>query len=479
MRAGSCSGRGRSRTGKTPSRWAGRKASVAVLLTIMMVVMVGFVALGVDVGYIASVRTELKRSTDAGALAGAGALVEGPEAAIARVHDFLGRNPVGSRAVDLDNVNIELGHWDLNNRSFSVSNQLPSAIRVRVDHVNQPLFFARIFGQEDFDLADESIAVYQPRDIVLVLDCSASMNDDSELRSIGKMGQNNVLNNLQQIYADLGSPTFGNMQWNQQLSSSATVSSIRGTLGLNNVAYPYPSGSWNDYIDYVKGNNGSQLPSAYRHRYGYLTFMNYLLEKQPLHSQTPVLWQTRQQPITALKNAVTVFLAYLQEVDTDDRLGLAIYTAADGTAVLEEGLTQNFSAIETKSRQRQAGHYDQFTNIGDGMKSARQEIMHHGRMGAFRMMVLMTDGIANRPNNESHARSYAIQEAYRAADAKIPIVTVSFGAGADTALMQQIADITGGVHFNVPGGSSVSQYEEDLKDVFRQIADDRPLKLVK
>ena len=46
-------------------------------------------------------------------------------------------------------------------------------------------------------------------------------------------------------------------------------------------------------------------------------------------------------------------------------------------------------------------------------------------------------------------------------------------------LMQQIADISDGVHFNVPGGQSVTDYEDDLLGVFRQIADDRPLILVK
>ena len=45
--------------------------------------------------------------------------------------------------------------------------------------------------------------------------------------------------------------------------------------------------------------------------------------------------------------------------------------------------------------------------------------------------------------------------------------------------MQQIADITNGIHFNVPGGDSVVSYENDLLAVFRQIADDRPLILVK
>ncbi len=455
-----------------------RKGSILVLSTIFLVIMIGFIALALDTGYIASVKTDLKRSTDAGALAGAGALVEGTDEAAAKVLEYIQYNSVGGRTIPADDIDITFGNWDPDTSTFTAGGELPSAVRVQVDVDDAPLFFARIFGQDSFDLADESIAMYQPRDILLVLDYSGSMNDDSELKSEGSIGSANINANLQQIYAELGSPTFGSMQWDQTLSSSWSNWNVRNYLGLNGLPYPYPGGSWSNYVDYVKGYSGN-LPYGYRHHYGYKTWINYLLERQESVSETPVLWQTSEQPITALKNAVTVFLAYLQEVDTDDRLGLSVYTSSDGTAILEHELTRDFDAVETTSRQRQAGHYQAYTNIGDGMGEALEEIQEHGRTGAFKMIVLMTDGIANRPYNTSYARDYALDKAQDCADAGIPVVTISLGAGADTGLMDSIANITGGVHFNIPGGQSVADYEEDLKDAFRQIADDRPLKLVK
>jgi Mg-chelatase subunit ChlD len=94
------------------------------------------------------------------------------------------------------------------------------------------------------------------------------------------------------------------------------------------------------------------------------------------------------------------------------------------------------------------------------------------------MIVLMTDGIANRPTNTTTARAYVISEAQECASRKIPIATISMGAGADVELMQQVADITGGRHFNIPGGQTATEYEEDLQEVFGQIARTRPLKLV-
>ena len=42
------------------------------------------------------------------------------------------------------------------------------------------------------------------------------------------------------------------------------------------------------------------------------------------------------------------------------------------------------------------------------------------------------------------ARAYVLTEANACKAAKIPVVTISMGAGADVALMQQVADITGG-----------------------------------
>jgi hypothetical protein len=44
--------------------------------------------------------------------------------------------------------------------------------------------------------------------------------------------------------------------------------------------------------------------------------------------------------------------------------------------------------------------------------------------------------------------------------------------------MQQIADMTGGLHFRVPGGRPINEVEEDLRETFRKIAEERPLKLV-
>ena len=476
-----------------------RRGAIIVLAAFLMIFMMAVLALSVDVGYMMTVKSEAKRSTDAAALAGAGVLIEGAESARLQAFEFLARNPVGGRRLDggggdgwtenipglitqcQGNFEVEVGHWNPVQRVFIPDDYLPSTVCVAYLHEDAPLFFARVLGHNSFDTSAESIARYQPRDIVLVLDFSGSMNDDSELKRIRYDGESvraGVEANLLEIYEDLGLPTYGNMQFEPQYISSDSNFTVRQTLGLSSIPYPYPSGSWDSYIDYVQENSNVYY-AGYRKKYGYMTLINYWLEQKPKYSQTPDLWQVSAQPVTAVKDTVGVFMSYIQEVDCEDRVALAIYNSSSQNALLEHSLTEDFETLEDTVQHRQAGHYDVYTNIGAGVYEARNELQNNARPGSKKMIVLMTDGIANRPGGTSSGQAYALEQAYLAAGQRYPIVTISLGNGADSSLMQQIADTTNGVHFNVPGGDSVADYEEQLLAVFRQIADDRPLVLVK
>src|SRR5512134_1260377 len=53
------------------------RGQVLVLVALAIFVLIGLAALGIDVGYMYSVRHELQRSADAGALAGASAFTTG------------------------------------------------------------------------------------------------------------------------------------------------------------------------------------------------------------------------------------------------------------------------------------------------------------------------------------------------------------------------------------------------------------------
>jgi len=459
---------------KTPRS---RKGAIIFLSVFLLVPLLGIVALGIDGGMIMLTRTQLQCGVDAGALAGAGVLANGDlEQVTAAVHEYVLRNTVNGQAIPTECIEVELGTWDLETRTFAPASENLSAVRVVAQAEDRPVFFSRIFGFGGFDAEAEAVATFRPRDIVLVLDCSGSMNDDSEFRQIDKLGHDAVVANQRQIYEELGSPVFGAMQWEPVYIRSNSTRAVLRQLGLTRVPYPYPEGSWNEYINYVK-NDRSVSRAGYRKKYGYLTLIQYWLTEQEAYDETPDLWKTSEQPITAVKNAVGIFLAYVNEVKSDDRVGLSVYTYSNSGALLATSLTRDLALVEQVTRQHQAGHYMPYTNIGAGLRTARQELENNGRLNALKMIVLLTDGLANRPRGDAYG--LVAREAERCAEDGYPVLTISLGANADTGLMQEVADTTGGIHFNVPGGTSVSDYEEDLEEIFRKIAAHRELTLVK
>ncbi len=565
-----------------------RRGAIIVLAAILMIVMMGVLALTIDTGYMYTMQTQLDRAVDAAALAGAASLGDGTDIANQKAVEYLVRNPVGTGPVadnelgqkmaeflslHRNDYQIVAGNWNSETHQLEPTSELPSALSVRMTYPNMPTFFGRVFGKNAFQVQSEAVAMYQPRDIMIVLDFSGSMNDDSELKSINRFGFTTIMNGLAQMYQELGNPVYGNMQFDPQyitvngqppqnnsqpqitveyryksvyvtstkdlsnvvlkfsngrtqkfdnlsgktglfkgtgsnrnrpiyrvwvksgnnasgegpgygepfdFSRSTINRTIKTALGLDGVPYPYPSGSWFSFINYCKSSYYNRK-AGFRYKFGYANLINYWLEQKCRHSQTPDLWKCSAYPVTAVKDAVDVFMDYIRLVDTNDRVGLVIYDAADGEAKLEVPLSQDLDHIVDVTRHRQAGHYHNMTNIGAGMRVAREHLQAHARRGAFKMMVLMTDGQANwyhHHYDRTAARNDVISEAYAAADLHYPVVAISLGAGADVNLMQQIADITESRQFNVPGGQSVAAYREDLIQVFQDIASARPLKLV-
>jgi len=457
-----------------------RRGIIIVLTALLLMFMIGVIAFAVDMGFIANARTEIQRATDAAAYAGAGELVNGTGPATAAAQQYLVANNVGGSPLNTGNATIEYGLWNITNRTFTPTNSTPNAVRVTANANQQPLFFAKALGTSSFDIQSQSVATYQPRDICLVLDYSRSMCFDSHFPNIDLLGRTNVENSMKTIWQQLGSPTYGSLTWTPVAygTSSTRNSSVRSKFGLNGVTYPFPGGSWNEYIDYVQSDSDVNA-AGYRNKYGMLTFIGYLHTKRAEYNDTPALCNTSQQPLTALKDAVDVFLSFLADNSTDDQVALSIYSSSNGTAVLEQGLTKTYSLISTKVRGRQAGHYTGGTNIEAGLEKGRIEVQNNARVGAKKMVILMTDGVPTLPSGNTNTNKQKVRDqAQLCAAAKIPVITICVGAEADTALMAEVANMTGGVAFVVPGGQTVSQVQAQLEAVFSQVAADRPLKLV-
>jgi hypothetical protein len=128
--------------GKTMKR--NEKGQVLVLVALAIFALLGLAALGIDVGYMYSVRHELQRSADTGALAGASAFTTGdwndtsmaldhPRGiADSRARDFASRDMVVRTTLD---------------PAADVAVTFPQLDQIRVvTSRTAPLFFARIFG---------------------------------------------------------------------------------------------------------------------------------------------------------------------------------------------------------------------------------------------------------------------------------------------------------------------------------------------
>jgi len=473
--------------------FAQRRGTMTIWAVVSIGMLLAVAAMVVDAAMARSTQADLQNAADAAALAGASGIVFGPDEVRARATEYAEQNSAVGDPVQLAPGDIELGDWDPDTGTFTPlpPNQEIEADAVRVRAVRSEargnpleLAFARIIGHEEMDVGAEAIAIYKPRDIMLVLDLSGSMNDDSEIRHIPNLGRDAIEDNLFQIWQELGAPEYGNMTFETVHISPGQDQLALKILGLEDVPYPYdasfpyPQGTWADYVQYIQKNE-TLAQQGYNREYGMLTFVNYLMDRRPFFPSTPVLWATSAQPISAVKDAVDVFIDYLLDEDTDDLLGLSTYTSLYMDATLENQLTDNFEVIRTTTRQRQAAHYNGPTNIGAGMRVAREELEANARPGTLKMTVLLTDGKANRPSPTTAAQELVLEEAQLAADAGHVIMTISLGAEADQQLMQTVADITDGVHFNIPGGQSVSTYAEQLRDVFEEIAAQRPLQLVR
>lgn len=111
---------------------------------------VGVAALAVDVGLLCAARSQIQRTADASALAGASGLLQ--QQTVERAEQFAYYNEVAHQALLSSDLVITTGNWDGVDRSFTptpeegVGGVLPNAVHVVGTRSNLGLFFARALG---------------------------------------------------------------------------------------------------------------------------------------------------------------------------------------------------------------------------------------------------------------------------------------------------------------------------------------------
>ena len=156
-----------------------------------------------------------------------------------------------------------------------------------------------------------------------------------------------------------------------------------------------------------------------------------------------------------LVEAVNAFCNELSDTAKEEKIALVSYSS---DVAREIDLTEDYSQISAACNAISNSFYGGATNIGGGIQDGLIAVTHpkFARPWAENAIVLMSDGNHNTGSDP-------ILAAQNAADQQVPIFTVSFSAEANTALMQQIADTTGGTHY-------LATNAQELEDAFREIA---------
>jgi hypothetical protein len=129
------------------------------------------------------------------------------------------------------------------------------------------------------------------------------------------------------------------------------------------------------------------------------------------------------------------------------------------------------------------------TNMAGGMAWGLEDLEPppdgHGRSTTVQVMVLLTDGQANRadpgasnvrpdmwpPYNQVDEKDHVIAYAYQARERSVLIYSISLGDDADKELLEEVADITYGGYYH-------AVTSEELDEIFQEIADNIFLRLV-
>ena len=122
------------------SRRRKESGTVAVLVALCLIVIVGFLALALDIGYVMVTRNESQDAADAAALAGARQLGENYYDKVADKTTNIvsvsettaGLNKVATQNVSPDNVDVRIGAWDQISGAFTETAVTPNAVQATV-----------------------------------------------------------------------------------------------------------------------------------------------------------------------------------------------------------------------------------------------------------------------------------------------------------------------------------------------------------
>ena len=197
-----------------------RRGLIIPVLAVSLIALVGVVALAIDIGRLVVAQTECQSAADASAIAGARSLdgMQDLAGATATAKNAATNCLVLGASIPASEVAVSLGAYHYDSSAQKFIPQIPAhapdnynLAQVTITHVVNTTF-ARVFGTTFSTVTATSIAAHRPRDVVIILDYSGSMNNESDLwNNESYLGSaNNSPNNTDPVFPKWGpyNPTF-------------------------------------------------------------------------------------------------------------------------------------------------------------------------------------------------------------------------------------------------------------------------------
>lgn len=501
-----------------------QKGMVLVYSVIFIMAALGLSAFAVDLAHAFAVSNELKAIADAGALTAAAGFFTEMRVAADSGEDLnapeiiekimaktqttckavMARSKIISRVSDVT-VTLELGRYDTNSsepydertgslftdmtealRTGTVSLRDISAFRVTVERKGAAAlrtFFAKIFRFSSFSFARNSVSVLAPRNFMLVIDSSGSMDDISYPRTTS-------LDPVTKIVAQPATlwPAAESFISRPTLDASFPILFSPLAPAPNPPLYPEPLQTvLNSSLEFL---NGLVTQTDLGDKAGIYYFGAHASSKIP--GQDPMVAVTAD-------NVDNVFKPILSnsELYQNLRPGTVPLLLPNGNTV-----TDPYDIYTGNSAYNPA--LEQFdgpiaipqgnTNIGDAIISAANAISVSSTSGkSISVIVLFTDGMPDcAPSGGAvqcfgtgatagqleASRNYVLQQAQVAIQNNIriyPITYGNFGGGVEATrtqlLFDTIAQLSGlTAHFHIPDTNDIATIHVQLQKIFDEIS---------
>lgn len=401
-----------------------RRGSVMGLMAILLPVLAILAAFCVNLAQIQLNRTELMVATDAAARAGGRAFSEMQTVQAAK------DAALATAAMNtIDGLPLQL-------RTDDGSNEMEFGITTQPGGTSGRYFFQKI-PTASIDSGAEVASAFRVHGqrtggslsgkVPLIIPGLLSANDfETEQHSVAMQVDRDISLVLDRSGSmddiDFDWPS-GTSPWNNTVKDAA--------VGAGIMEY-----SWGGY-DYTSGNNST-------------TFQQWAWEDYFGLGPAPTM------PWEDLVEAVNAFLDVLDLTSQEEQVSVASYSS---WASLDCWLEKEHDIVRTTVDGLSTGGS---TAIGKGMQEGIQALLDSAaRPYAAKTMVVMTDGIHNSGTYPDTVATSLV------GSYNLTIHTVTFGEGADQALMQTVANIGGGKHYHASSG-------DELVSIFEEIANNLP-----